>query len=41
MGKGLGDQGGEEPDCFIIDTSTVDADSWTDGFASIPFHGDD
>jgi len=26
----------DEPDCFIIDTYTLDDDCWTDGFVSIP-----
>jgi hypothetical protein len=31
----------EEPECFIVDTYTLDDDCWTDGFVSIPFDGDD
>jgi hypothetical protein len=31
----------EEPDCFIIDTYTLDEDKWTDGFVSIPIGGED
>lgn len=31
----------EEPDCFIIDTYTLDEDNWTDGFVSISDDEDD
>jgi hypothetical protein len=31
----------DEPDCFIIDTYTLDEDKWTDGFVSIPIGGED
>jgi hypothetical protein len=30
----------EEPDCFTIDICTVDEDSWTDGFVTIPVGSD-
>lgn len=26
----------DEPDCFMIDTSTLGEDQWTDGFVTIP-----
>ncbi len=26
----------DEPDCFTIDSYTVDEDNWTDGFVIIP-----
>ena len=26
----------DEPDCFIVDTYTLDEDCWTDGYVSIP-----
>lgn len=30
----------DEPDCFIVDTYTLDEDCWTDGFVSIPIVGE-
>ena len=30
----------EEPDCFTIDICTVDEDSWTGGFVTIPVVSD-
>ncbi|HYN29464.1 MAG TPA: hypothetical protein VES95_06295 [Dermatophilaceae bacterium] len=30
----------DEPDCFTIDTYTVDEDNWTDGFVTIPESSD-
>ena len=26
----------DEPDCFTVDTYTLDGDNWTDGFVNIP-----
>jgi hypothetical protein len=30
----------DEPDCFTVDICTVDEDSWTDGFVTIPVGSD-
>ncbi len=28
----------DEPDCFLVDTYTLDEDRWTDGFITVPLN---